>query len=269
MTRPGITVFSSYSFNKYVTIRIGIAHGWIQGSDSLSLAPTRYTRNLSFRNQLIEAYARGEITVINWQMTKRGGKFRLGIQSFLYAGAAMFQHNPKTYYNGSWVALQPLNTENLDYKLFQPSFPVGGGLRVNIGRHHEFGWDLGWRITTTDFLDHLSSVYYDHSSNPNPVVADIADRCDEVNVNDERFIGTDMFAPSSPRGNPETKDSYIFSYFTYAYVLGNGPKKLSKSRYSFSKPATHHMKSSFKKKKHHNRPRKKTLHRKKHLKIKL
>lgn len=260
MTRPGFNAFVRYEVSRYFAVHGGLSYGWIQGADSLSQAPTRFTRNLSFRNQIIEAAVRGELTIYDWKVVKRGGRFRLNVAPYIYGGFGAFYHNPKTNYKGEWIALQPLKTEGIQYNKVQACFPIGGGVKISVGRHHVLGWDLGWRITRTDYLDDLSTQYIDHSSNPDPLVGEIAMRADEVNPNDERFIGVDSFQPNSPRGNPDTKDSYLFSYFTYGYTIGKGRRSFSKSRYNFgSSNKVKSMHKAFKTNKHRNHKKKRKL----------
>ena len=184
----------------------------------------------------------------------------------MFFGGAVFYHNPKAYYNGQWYALQPLATEGIQYNRLNVSLPVGGGLSLSIGRHHNFGWELGWRQSFTDYLDDVSTTYTDPNNLGGPIAQKLAMRSDEVNPANENFIGTDNYTPGSPRGNPETNDSYLMSYFTYSYELRGKRKGFkSKSRYNLLRPSSHKINSKMFKKKRRKRSRKFKLSRKKHL----
>lgn len=46
-TRMGLSAFGRYNFTDKFALSAGLAHGWIEGADSLSLQPSRFSRNLS------------------------------------------------------------------------------------------------------------------------------------------------------------------------------------------------------------------------------
>lgn len=273
----GINGFAKYNFTDRLAVSVGLAHGWLAGADSLSLAPTRFTRNLSFRNQVFELYTRGEVDLFALEVRKRGGRFRLRFAPFLFLGAGVFYHNPKAYYQGEWHSLPALQTEGTAYDKISFSFPIGGGVSFAIGRHHNFGWELGWRPTLTDYLDDVSGNYLPRDQFTDPVALALSDRSFEVDPTDEKFLGTENYSQSStansgsPRGNSLTNDSYIMSYFTYSYSFrasgGRGVGSRSKSRYnlvrpsskSFHKSAVHKYKRKTK-----NRRKKKLFHKNLH-----
>jgi len=276
-TRMGINAFGRYNFTDKLALSAGIAHGWLEGADSLSLSPNRFTRNLSFRNQIFEFYLRGEVDLFALQVIKRGGRFRLRFAPYLFFGGGVFYHNPKAYYLGDWYSLQTLQTEGVAYKKINYSIPLGMGVSFKIGRHHNFGWEVGWRPTFTDYIDDVSGGYQPRDQFTDPVALALSDRSFEVNPDEPNFLGTELFSSASsvaslsPRGNPETNDSYLMSYFTYSYSIGNvggrSRGSSSKSRYSLVKPNN----KSFRKKSIHkykrrtkNRRKKKLFHKKLH-----
>lgn len=272
-TRPGFTGFVRYNFTDRLAFSAGLAHGWIEGADSLSLIETRFTRNLSFRNQIFEVYSRFEVDFFDWDVIKRGGRFRLNFSPFGYLGVSTFYHNPKAYYQGQWVSLRPLQTEGFSYSNFAFALPVGFGMHMMVGRHHKFTFEVGWRKTFTDYLDDVSSYYLAPGEFSDPTARALADRSYEVNPDDERFLGTQYFSeataksPQSPgiRGNPETMDSYIMSFLSYSFVLSGRRGGFSRSRYSFSKPKVKSFRKSYKR---HKRRKKRSIfkRRKKHFK---
>lgn len=274
-TRMGFNGFARYNFSDKFSVATGLAHGWIEGADSLSLSPSRFTRNLSFRNQIFEMYTRAEIDLFALEVRKRGGRFRLRFAPYMFAGIGAFYHNPKAFYNGDWHALRPLQTEGVEYSKINLSFPLGGGVSFSIGRYHNFGWEIGWRPTNTDYLDDVSSTYALPSSLNSNLSRTLADRSYEVNPDDERFLGTQYFSegtqssPDNPsiRGNSKTNDSFLMSYFTYSFTMPSNRRGFSaKSRYSLiQSPKKKFKKSSYKRKKKRRNHRKfKLFHKKLH-----
>ena len=140
----------------------------------------------------------------------------------MFFGGAVFYHNPKAYYNGQWYALQPLATEGIQYNRLNVSLPVGGGLSLSIGRHHNFGWELGWRQSFTDYLDDVSGHYADAEAMVaagNIIGAALSNRSGE-------FLGADH--PDIPtanelRGDTKLHDMYFVFGLTVSYhFLDNG-----------------------------------------------
>lgn len=235
MTRVGFTAFGRYRIYDWLGVNVGFAHGWIQGADSISQNPARYTRNLSFRNQIFELYARAEFYFLNINDVGRYGRYRLDFKAYGYIGGAAFFHNPKTYYNDEWVALAPLNTEGVNYGLIQPAIPAGLGMFFTLGRNHRFGWDVGFRYSFTDYIDDVSNTYpedpawYTESS---PLAVELSNRTDEVPDNDPLFLPGAQASPGGVRGGSEATDYYLMTFLTYSYVF-RGKSNFSRSRYNF------------------------------------
>ena len=94
----------------------------------------------------------------------------------MFFGAGVFYHNPKAYYQGEWYSLPALQTEGTAYDKISFSFPIGGGVSFAIGRYHNFGWELGWRPTLTDYLDDVSGSYLPRDQFTYPVALALSDR---------------------------------------------------------------------------------------------
>ena len=86
----------------------------------------------------------------------------------IFLGVGVFHFNPYTYdNNGKKAYLQP-GTEGQGlasyptrkkYSLLQPFIPFGGGFKLNMGENLEVGFELGYRILFTDYLDDVSKTY--------------------------------------------------------------------------------------------------------------
>ena len=241
MSRPSFNLFARYKINNLFGASAGFAYGWIQGADNLSNDPSRFSRNLSFRNHLFEISGRGEVYLLRLNDVGRSGRYRLDFSTYLFAGAAGLYHNPKTEYEDEWIALQPLQTEGVQYSKIQLAIPAGLGVYFTLFRHHRFGFEIGTRFTTTDYLDDVSTFYKQPSLFEDPLAAILADRSNEVDPNDPKFVGSQYFSegtemnPELPsiRGGAANPDYYLMAFATYSYVLRGKKSNFTKPRYNF------------------------------------
>lgn len=197
--------------------------GWIGGDDVWTQQIHRNVRNLHFRSILFELSVQAEVyltqqnTGSNWGRRRSS---RMPVSSYLFIGAGGIYTNPKgKYTDGKWYALQPLHTEGQglvetrkEYSKFAFAIPFGIGCKYDINRKYSLGFEYGMRWTTSDYIDDVSTTYFDpkgvrsasgdiaaYFSNP-------ADMTDATIANQTK--------PGQQRGNPMNKDSYMFANFT-------------------------------------------------------
>ncbi|MCB0483319.1 MAG: outer membrane beta-barrel protein [Flavobacteriales bacterium] len=239
----GLGGFGRYMFSDNFGISGGLQWISLSADDSRSDIPSHYSRNLSFKNNIIEFTGRGEFHFLH--MGDLGGSFRyrLGFNAFVFAGVGVFYNNPKAELNGKTYALQPLQTEGVAYSKIQPCVPLGAGLQFRFNKRHLFGAEIGWRYTLTDYIDDVSSNYVT-TPHTDPIAAALADRSPELEgKGDPVFIGSEYFGagslanPSdpSPRGNPDLNDSYFTFMVQYSYALRGKKAKFSKRKYDFAR----------------------------------
>jgi Domain of unknown function (DUF6089) len=135
-----------------------------------------YMRNVHFRNDVKELAVTG---IYNFIPESRSFRNREKIIPYVFAGIAIFHHNPEakipTDYAGSeaspgeWVSLQPLSTEgqglngypDQPYNLINVSIPFGVGVRYKLNRAWDLGFEVGVRYTFSDYLDDVGGYYAD------------------------------------------------------------------------------------------------------------
>jgi hypothetical protein len=239
-TRWNEGVYMRYKFAKAFSTRISLNYLRIEGDDKLTINPARKYRNLSFRNDIYDLEAN-----ISWhfyQSDRPSAIYRrtnVYFTSYVFAGAGGFTHNPKTLYQGSYVPLQPLRTENKKYSRVGFCVPLGAGFYVTINqrrRAHRLGFEVNWRYTSTDYLDDISTIYVNPVdlsgstaialSNRNPELPD-----QPAHMSDNYgWHGTDAKGDpinKAPRGDPKHKDSYMSINVSYGMAL---KKKYTRSR---------------------------------------
>lgn len=190
-TRPAIGLSLSHRFGPRYTLTGSFMYGTLRGSDAKSAdegdtenAAYRYNRNLSFRNRIKELSVVATFDLFENMATYIS---RAKWTPYVYAGAAVFHHNPQAqapdfYLNGApnpkageWVKLQKLGTEGQrssqdpgdanygtkPYKLVQVAIPFGLGARFRINEVMDIAGEIGFRYLFTDYIDDVSKDYVD------------------------------------------------------------------------------------------------------------
>lgn len=252
--------FARRKFSRMISANFGVLYMRIQGADAWSENPARVGRNLNFRNDMVEAYLRGEFTIYQDNDVGGQGKYKKDFRLFGYAGVAAFYHKPKGQINreGEFFALQDFTTELEEYQNIGLAIPVGMGVHYTFKRRHRIGWDFGWRTTFTDYLDDASTVYKDPDLMPDGASAwydqrpylgttdlDLGTPGQQVeNANGDLVTIPGLLqygwqpseGPSeqkpNKRGDPTHNDSYLTMTLTYSYVL-KGQSNFYRQRYSW------------------------------------
>ncbi len=207
-TRPGAGVNIGYKFNPYLTFRAGLNYGRITGDDNKTKAEgydnaPRYYRNLSFRNDIKEFQVGFELSLIP---NYGGPNVRKPFNAYLFAGAAIFHHEPKglvpdfDYVTGGanstvkapsagkWVRLRPLGTEGqyIDgvgvkkpYLPFSYAIPLGVGVRMRLSGPFDLGFETTYRFLFTDYIDDVSNNYVSFDNFDDPLAKIMSDRSAE------------------------------------------------------------------------------------------
>ena len=273
LTRAGFGLFASRRLGPRFTARVSFNWGRIKGDDFESadpddlLARYRYVRNLQFRNDIKELSVVGVFDLLENLATYRS---RRRVVPYLFAGIAVFHHNPKALVPdedtnngnapfpnaGEWVALAPLRTEGTSYKKVQLAIPFGLGLRFKLDERWDLAFEVGYRHLFFDYIDDVSSDYVDLGSLSSDLARALSDRSREVNavesgkVRQTGVIPNRMESYISPydgntyttiagygrdaidniRGDNSDKDAFIMTGFQISYIINNQRFKRAKFR---------------------------------------
>ncbi len=237
-----------FRFHPYWATTCSANIGMVRGDDALTNEVIRQSRNLHFKSIIIEYQQRIEAVVIaNEKIGHRyglkGHRKKMGDhneQLYLFTGIGVAYYNPKAQNAaGEWVALQPLSTEGqgLDggpapYKRVTPTIPFGIGFRWGLGRMYRMGIEATYVKTFTDYIDDVSTEYYD----PNILASEKG--ADAVYLSNPAVDNVNWFAPGQQRGDKQ-KDAYFYLNLTFARNVtyrnyANQRRKLKwKGRYKF------------------------------------
>jgi len=254
-TRFTTGVWVRKGLHSLVSVKANLLYIRIFGISSEAAKPSKELNVLHFRNDIFEISAQCEFNFIRITDLIKRGEIRTDFRAYLYAGAGVFYHNPKAFYAIEWVALHPLGTEGQrrilvenkkgkkkfkkPYSRIQPSIPFGLGFYFTLKRTWRLGWEIGWRETFTDYLDDVSTNYFDpdhpdfFTKKPLKLTPEEVEMAAVLSqrTDDPKDIQPAP-EPGSPRGNPKYKDAYIFTVFNLGYVI-RGDSDFENTQYRF------------------------------------
>src|SRR5690349_3367808 len=152
------------------------------------------------------------------------------IYTYGFVGIGVFHFDPKTDYKGVAYRLQPLGTEGQGlvpsrkkYSLWQMCVPIGFGFKYTIDAKWGVGIEYGMRKTFTDYIDDVSTSYFDNASiraaygNVAAALADRSLRNQYLSTTGIDYGG--ITAAEQQRGDPRDLDAYMFAIFSINYKL--------------------------------------------------
>lgn len=233
-TRLAAAVGLRYKLSNYFAFKSNLTYGRVSGDDALTDEKFRSYRNLRFFSDIYEFNINFEGA---FQQEQIGHRYRLkrvkglrGYEIYTYAfvGAGVFYFDPKTELHGQVYRLRDFRTEGQglvpsrkEYSLLQFVIPLGVGFKYTIDRTWGVGLELGIRKTFTDYIDDVSTTYFDfaaYTDQVEPLTLVLADRSDMTQPN--------ITSPGNQRGDPRFKDSYMFAIFSLNYKIKTGRNNL-------------------------------------------
>ena len=180
LTRPAITLAYRYKFAKNFNVHTSFNYLLVAGDDKLTNEPFRHNRNLNFKSNIFELATRAEFSIFSNKIGHRYGIKRTMVRRHKthsweligFIGIGAFYFNPKGLNSdGQYVALRPLHTEGQglpggpkQYSNFAVSIPMGVAYRMILSKLWSVGVELNYRKTFTDYIDDVSTVYYDKAA---------------------------------------------------------------------------------------------------------
>jgi hypothetical protein len=218
-TRPGVGVGYRFRFHPMWATSTQIYFGLLNGDDANTDEIIRRSRNLSFRSPILELSQR--IECILFANERVGARYRIkGLKGsrpksdliYIFSGISGFYFNPQAQIDGDWTNLRPLRTEGQglsggpdEYSRINFAIPFGVGFKLGMGNFWRIGMELSYNKTFTDYIDDVSTDYYD----PSVLAAEVGQ--DAVYAANPAIENHSWFTSGQQRGNPEDNDSYLFA----------------------------------------------------------
>ena len=233
-TRTYATAFYLHRIHPHITIRGAFTWMRLLGSD-YSVANVdqpngddkgRFTRNLSFRNDIYELSGVG---IFELFPTDRGYLRRNFINPYGILGLSVFRHNPQTKTpvlkgeTSKWVDLKPLGTEGQytglpgtprPYSLIQIGIPLGVGVRYRLLDKWDLSMEFCYRFVFTDYIDDVSgkypadTVYKQMIESGNTLGVTLSNRSAETIASYEGERRADVFKRWKDKGFARTETFY-------------------------------------------------------------
>lgn len=221
---------ATFHITDKLALRADYTFAHLFANDKFNKKEALRARNLNFYTYIQELSLMGEYEIFNLNRYK--------ISPYIFAGVGVFKFSPYTYDNqGKKNYLVGLSTEGQGvvpgrpgYKTTQVSFPVGGGIKYALSDEIRLGFELGFRILSTDYLDDVSTTYVDRDvllAAKGAKAVELAFRGGELKTNPQQYP-----PGGSVRGNRNANDSYYFGLFRVEFKMnwfekeGGSDKKL-------------------------------------------
>lgn len=211
--KPAFGIFYRKQYTNYLGLRLSAHYTQLGFTDANSKVQFQQERNLSFQTNIFEAAIHGDFNFF---------KFVPGDAHYLFTpyitfGLGVFSFNPYAELNGDKIYLRDLGTEGQNigyvdasgkkrkpYKTTGVCFPFGIGLKYNISNNVNFSFQLGQRLTKTDYIDDVSTTYVGADKFSDPTAKLMQDRSPEVET-------TPIGVEGRQRGWSKQKDQYIIA----------------------------------------------------------
>ncbi len=151
---------------------------------------------------------------------------------YLFGGIGALYFNPKGRLpNGLYTNLRPLHTEGQglpngpkQYSRLSICIPLGIYYKFIINKQYTLGVELGWYKTFTDYIDDVSTGYYDNASIAAAYGSTAAYMADPNLGNIPGYGKPDADGTLAQRGDKD-KDSYVTLQVTFGYVFKQKRKR--------------------------------------------
>ena len=212
-----------YNLHSRMALRVNYLQGSVEADDKSSSNPILVNRNLNFHSDIKELAAGIEFYFAPFYFGRKNGRQKIQGTAYFLTQLGGFYMNPKTTINGEEIELRPLGTEGQGtvlnkkgtYSNFQLCVPLGVGAKAQIGKRFTVNLDLGIRKTFTDYLDDVKSATYVDAIQLGQYNGETAALLSNRSLDGARH---------GYRGNPTTKDWYVYGGGMISVRLGSGRK---------------------------------------------
>jgi len=234
-----------YALSK-LAIRGNLCISKVSGDDALTTEYFRNNRNLNFESMIIEGglflevHLKHERTGNRYNLKSPGGRYLglrnpIGIGIYMFSGVAGFYYDPVGQSpDGIKYKLKPLKTEGQGlpggaeaYSGTSLAIPVGFGFRKAFSGNAGIKLEASYRFTLTDYIDDVSTVYYNNdalASSVSPIAAQMADPslgATYIGSDQQEYTHTET---GFQRGDPSDNDSYMFATLSVYKKFNNAAR---------------------------------------------
>lgn len=222
--KPAATIFFRKNFGNYIAGRIGASFAQVGYSDIYNTHNEyMYRRNLSFNSNIWELSLQGDFNFFRFMP----GDPQYNFTPYVTLGVGIFSYDPYAYLQGEKYFLRQEGTEGQGSALYPDrkpystmaiSFPIGVGIKYALNDRINIAFEILHRVTSTDYLDDVSTTYVDPlafwdptSQLPAPAAYYLHDRSYET--------GDPIGIKGRQRGNSKQKDQFATAMIHLTFNL--------------------------------------------------
>lgn len=208
---PAGGIYARERLNSYIALKVESNFTQVGYNDSYNSDPYDKLRNLNFKSNIVEIAAQAEFNFFAFVTGVKGHRYT----PYLTGGIGAFFFDPYTTYNGIKYYLRPLGTEgqyagygDRRYSSSAICFPIGAGIKYWIKGGVNVSFEISDRLTTTDYLDDVSTTYVGAAAFANNPIAQALQ---------DRSPGQVLGIPGKQRGNTSSKDQYLMALLSMTF----------------------------------------------------
>ncbi|MGL6022414.1 MAG: DUF6089 family protein [Chitinophagaceae bacterium] len=200
-------VFYRKYLNEYIAWRVNFNYANVGYNQALSKNEQAKIQNLSFKTDIFELSAQGDFNF--YKYLPGSPKYRF--TPYLTLGIGAFYFNPYTYLEGKKYSLRQYKTEGQKkpYLSLGISVPLGIGIKWNLTRQIDIGFEITYHFTSTYYLDDVHGDYAGSDYFLN----------DPIGIKLQDPSKTSIGIQGRQRGNSALTDQYLFWGLHLVYNL--------------------------------------------------
>jgi len=192
-----------YNLNERLCAKASLNYGHLKGDDSDSNNTFERERNLNFSSTIIDLSGQFEFNFLPYIHGNEDHYFT----PYLFTGFSGFNYNPKTSKDGSTYTLRDFGTEGQpigeEYSRYSMAVNFGIGVKWDINIDWSINVETGMRVTRTDYIDDVSTVY------PDLDLLAVTRGQTAVELSNRAMV-PGVGVPGRQRGNSANNDNYLF-----------------------------------------------------------
>jgi hypothetical protein len=212
---PAFGLYARKHLSQYISVKLAGNYTHLAYSDKDNSSQYQKKRNLDFQTSIYEVALQAEFNFVRFVTGDPYHRFA----PYLTGGVGAFFYDPYTEYQGKRYYLRSIGTEGQNagfkdrkYSNVAVCFPIGAGVKYWIKPGLNVSFEIVDRLTTTDYIDDVSTTYVGPDKFPLTGPAKfIADKSYEIDENNP------LGQAGKQRGNTSSFDQYLMAQVSVSW----------------------------------------------------
>lgn len=211
--RQSGSIFIKYNFGDYIALGARGTYAHVGYSDSYSTNFFQQQRNLDFKSNIFELSVMADFHFFRYQLEEPSYRYT----PYVTIGLGLFYYDPYTHFDDVKYFLRPLGTEgqylpqyaDRQYEKTAVSFPMGLGVKYWVTKGLTFGAEVIHRMTTTDYLDDVSTTYVGIDKFPKDISSPYPTPASQLQDRSQEIRSAPIGIEGRQRGISSTRDQFF------------------------------------------------------------